>query len=135
MGAVVRAVVDVEALGQSAAQDRLLEHGQEGGGVLCEREGGVGDDAGGIVEEGDEVGLVSRLALDGNGGAVHDVAHPAFAGAGEGEAAPVVARGYIGALTHQPLAREDAVHGRGGEGEVLGQRTAGTGVVDDGTHG
>ena len=45
-GAVGGSVVDVQASGLSPAQERLLEHGQEGGGVLGEGEGGERDDAG-----------------------------------------------------------------------------------------
>ena len=40
-----------------------------------EGEGGEGDDAGGVVDEGDQVGLAASPAV-GDGRAVHDVAHP-----------------------------------------------------------
>ena len=49
--AIGGAVVDVEPLGHPAAQDRLLQHRQEGRGVLGEREGGVGHDPRGVVEK------------------------------------------------------------------------------------
>ena len=89
LGAEVSAVVDVESCGQTAAQDSLFEHGQEGGGILGVGEGRVGDDASGVVDEGDEIGFAFTAVVVGDGGSVHDVAHPQFCGFVEGEAAPV----------------------------------------------
>ena len=54
LGAVVGAVVGAQSHGEPPACDGLLEHGQEGGGVVRVGEGGEGDDAGGIVDERDE---------------------------------------------------------------------------------
>ena len=62
-GAIRAAVVDVEPLGNAAAQDRPLEDGQEGGDRLAAREGRVRDHAGGIVEQRDEVRLVPPAIL------------------------------------------------------------------------
>ena len=64
--AVVGAVVDIKPHRPAAAQDALLENLEEGGRGLGEVEGGVGDDAGGVVEQRDQVGLV--LAAPGDRG-------------------------------------------------------------------
>ena len=110
------AVVDVEPLGDAAAQDGLLEHGQEGGGVLGEREGGVGHDAGGVVEKRDEVGSCACACRRRDRGAVHDVAHPELVGLLEGEAAAVLAVGSLGRLSIRPWLRAAGAPstGRGG---------------------
>ena len=60
-GAVVGAVVDIEALGDAAADEGVGEHGEEGLDVLRGGEGGEGDDAGGVVDEGDEGALTLRV--------------------------------------------------------------------------
>ena len=111
-GPVACAVVDVEALGQPAADEGVPEHRQEGLGVLGGGEGGEGDDAGGVVDEGDEVGLAAATAVP-DLWPVHDVAHPQLAGVAEGEAAAVGA--VRGLSVEQALAAEQPVHGRGGE--------------------
>ena len=54
-----------------------------------EGEGGVGDDAGDVVDEGDQVGLAAAPAV-GDVGVVHDVAHPQFAGMAVGARARYV---------------------------------------------
>src|SRR6266542_7172630 len=74
--------------GGPAAQHRLLQHRQEGGGGLAEGEGGVGHHPRRVVDERDEVGL-ALLAGDRDGGPVHHVAHPEIPGLLEDEA-PVV---------------------------------------------
>ena len=114
MGAVVRTVVAIEPSRESAPGDGLLEHGQERGGVLGVREGGEGDDPGGVVEEGDEEGL-SASAPVAHLRPVHDIAHPQLAGVAEGEAPPVGGGRVAGRFVEQPLAREQPVHGRGRE--------------------
>ena len=124
-GAVGGAIVDVEALGQPAADKGVLEHGQEGLNVLGGGEGGEGDDAGGVVDEGNEVGLAPASA-EPNLGPVHDVAHPQLAGVAEGEAAAVGA--VRGLLVEQAPAAEEPMHGRGGE-RVIGAALAGS--LDD----
>ena len=118
--AVVRAVVDVQAHGATASLERLLEDGQKCLGALCQGESGVGDDAGSIIEEGDQVGLAPLAPLaDGHRRSVHHIAHPQFPGPGEGKAAAVVA--FLGStLAHQPRAAEQAVHG--GARQRLGWR-------------
>jgi hypothetical protein len=75
VGAERAAVVDEQATRGPAAEHRVLQHRQEGGGVLGEGEGGVGDDPRRVVDERDEVGL-ALLAIDSDGRAVHHVAHP-----------------------------------------------------------
>ena len=100
--------------GESPACDGLLEHGQERGGVLRVGEGGEGEDAGGVVDERDEEGF-SAPAPVGDLRSVHHVAHPQLAGIAEGEASPVSGDGVAGVFVEQALAREQAVHGGGGE--------------------
>ena len=134
LGAVVGAVIDVQALRQSTAHQRMLEHRQERGGVLGQGERGVGHHAGGVVEEGDEVGLAPGAPGDGHGRTMHDIAHPQLAGVREGEAAPIGGRGGIGALAHQALAREQAMHARHGQHQLVGQRSAGACLRDDAAH-
>ena len=56
-GPVACAIIDVEALGDAAPDDGVPEHRQECLDVLGGVEGGEGDDAGSVVDEGDEVGL------------------------------------------------------------------------------
>ena len=131
-GPVVGAVVDVESRGQASAQDRLLEHRQEDRGVLGEGEGGEGDDAGGVVDEGDQVGLAAAAAV-GDGRAVHDVAHPQLAGVSVGEA-PSVGHRLLGPPVEEAFAGEQAVDGRRREIQVRGDITP-AGGVDDGAHG
>jgi hypothetical protein len=77
--AVGGGVVDVESFGDPAAQDGLLENGQEGSSVLGESEGGEGNEAGGVIEQGDQVSLAFALVLDKDGGPVHHVTHPELA--------------------------------------------------------
>ena len=116
----------------SPAQEGLFEHGQEGGGVLGEGEGGEGDDAGGVVDEGDEIGLAALSAI-GNGGTVHDIGHPQLGGLPVLEAAAV--RGRLpGTLVEEAFAGEQAMDGGRGEMDV-GREIALAGGVDDGTHG
>ena len=55
-------IIDEQTLRQTAADEGLLEHRQEGDGVLGTGEGGVGDHPGGVVDEGDQVGLVTLAA-------------------------------------------------------------------------
>ena len=114
LGAVVGAVVDEQSHGESPACDGLLEHGQERGGVLRVREGGEGEDAGGIVDKRDEEAL-SAPAPVADLRPVHHIAHPQLAGVAEGEASPVGGGGVAGVFVEQALAREQAVHGGGGE--------------------
>ena len=117
LGAVVGTIVDKEPHWTAAADERALEHGEEGGGVLRVREGGEGNRPGGIVDECNEVGL-SPSAPVAHGGAVHDIALPALAGVAEGEPAPVGGDGVIGVFVEESFAREQPVHGRGREGVV-----------------
>ena len=127
-GAVGGAVVDIQALRQAAADQRVLEHGQEGLDVLGHGEGGEGDDPGGVVDEGDEVGLATAPAVA-DLGPVHDVAHPQLAGLAEGEAAPVGAVRRL--AVEQPLAAQQPVHG--GRGERVTDALLG-GRADDRAH-
>ena len=111
--AVGASVVDIEALRQAAPDQRVPEHRQEGRAVLGHGEGREGDDAGGVVDEGDQVGLAPGPA-DADPGPVHDVAHPQLARLAVGEAAPVGA--VVRRLpVEQPLAGEKPVHGGRGE--------------------
>ena len=134
LGAVVGAVVDIQALRQAAAHQRLLEHRQEGGGVLGQGKGGIGHHPRGVVYESDEVSLAPGAPLDVHGRAVHHVAHPQLAGTRKGEAAPVIARRCVGALAHQSLAHQQTVDRGGGQRHVGGNLLARAGVLDDGAH-
>ena len=100
-GAVAGAVVDVEADGQSAAHEGLLSTGRKAAGVRAPQAARWRTrrrrDAGGVVDEGDQVGLASPPAV-GDVGAVHDVAHPQFAGMAVGEAPPVVVMRHAGSF-------------------------------------
>ena len=121
--AVVRAVVHVQALRDAAAQQGLLEHGQERLGVLGHGEGAVRHDTGGVVEEGDQVGLAPRAgARQQHAGAVHDVAHPQLSGVREGEAAPVLSGLGVAGLVHEAGAAEQPVHRRRGRRHGVGCR-------------
>ena len=107
-----RAVVDVEALRDPAAQNRAFEDRQEGRDGFAAREGRVRNHARGIVEQRDEVRLVpaSILRVE-HGGPVHDVAHPEFIGGLVAEATPVFAGGGLRRTRHQAVPLEQAVHG------------------------
>ena len=62
LGPKICSIIDEQTLRQTAADEGLLEHRQEGDGVLAAGKGSVGDDAGGVVDEGDQVGLVTLAA-------------------------------------------------------------------------
>jgi hypothetical protein len=134
LGAVVGPVVDVQPLRQSAAQDRLSQHRQKGGGVFGECEGGVGNDAGRIVEEGDEVGLAPSAPVRQDSGPVHRVAHPQLPGPGEGEAAPIALARVFRGLRHEAMAGEQAMHRRARQRQAVGYRRGLPGLADDQLH-
>ena len=80
----------------------------------------MGDDPGGIVNEGDQVGLALASAHP-HGGAVHHVAHPHLAGPREGEAAAVGLTGGVCGFVHQAVAGQQAMDGgRGNSGGTSG---------------
>jgi hypothetical protein len=120
LGAVIGPVVHIQALRQSAAQDGLAEHRQEGLGVLRQGKGGRGDDPGGIVDEGDQVGLTPGAITHRNARPVHDIAHPQLPGLGEGEAAPVAIARILLGPDHQAMAGEQPMHGGGRQRQVRG---------------
>ena len=127
-GAVDRAVVDVEAVGAAGADQEGLEHGQEVGGGLAEGEGGMGHEARGVVNEGEEEGLAAAAAVGGVAadlGAVHEVAHEELAGIAVAEAAAVLG-GVVGARAGgQAGPAQHAVDGRAGHAHVGGHPAAG----------
>ena len=93
-----------------------------------------GTTPGGVVDKRDEVGLAALSAI-GNGGAVHDIAHPQFAGvAGRLKRR----RSAVGAsrlpLVEEPFAGEQAMDGRRGEMDI-GREVALAGGVDHAAHG
>ena len=112
--AVVGTVIDVKSQRQAPAGERALEHRQERGGALGEVEGGEGEHAGGIVDEGHEEGL-SAPAPIADLRSVHDIAHPQLAGVAEGEASPVDGDGLAGAFVEKAFAREQPMHRRGSQ--------------------
>ena len=120
--AVVGTVVDVEPQRKSPAGECALEHRQERGGALGEVEGGEGEHAGGIVDEGHEEGL-SASAPIADLRSVHDIAHPQLAGVAEGEASPVDGDGLAGAFVEKAFAREQPMHRRGSQRALDSKRT------------
>ena len=112
--AVVGTVVDVEPQRKSPAGECALEHREERGGALGEVEGGEGEHAGGIVDEGHEEGL-SASAPIADLRSVHDIAHPQLAGVAESEASPVDGDGLAGAFVEKAFAREQPMHRRGSQ--------------------
>jgi len=120
LGAVIGAVVHIQALRQSAAQDRLLEHRQKGLGVLRQGKGGIRNDPGGIVDEGDQVGLAPDAPPYPDAWPVHHIAHPQLPGLGEGEAAAVVIAWVVLGLVHQAMAGEQPVHGGQWQRQIRG---------------
>src|SRR6266545_4357478 len=115
---------------RAAAEHGLLQHRQEGGGALGEGEGGVGDHPRRVVDERDEVRL-ALLAGDGDGRAVHDVAHPQVARLLEGEAPVVLGRRLARLLRHEPGAGEQPVYRARREWQALGDLPGGDRLADD----
>ncbi len=115
---------------RAAAEHGLLQHRQEGGGALGEGEGGVGDHPRRVVDERDEVRL-ALLAGDGDGRAVHDVAHPQVARLLEGEAPVVLGRRLARLLRHEPGAGEQPVYRARCERQALGDLPGGERLADD----
>jgi hypothetical protein len=109
LGAVIGPIVHVQALGQPATQDGLLENRQEGGGILRQGEGRIGDHPGGIVDEGDQIGLALDAITDEDRRSVHHIAHPQLPGLLESEAAPVGIALLAPGLAHQSMAGKQAV--------------------------
>ena len=130
LGSIVGAVVDVQPLRDAAADQRLLEHRQEGHGVLGGCEGGERTHAGGVVEEADEVAAPAPASV-GDRGAVHDVAHPQLPGKPVGEPAPVGAVTSGGGLAHQALGAQQPVHGGVRQAHAVGEVAAADGARDD----
>ncbi len=60
LGAIDRAVVDEELFGDAAFVEGGAEGLHEGVGVFLEEEFAVAEDAAGVVDEGDEFGLLAR---------------------------------------------------------------------------
>ena len=133
LGAEICSVVDKQTERQAAADQGLLEHRQEGDGVLAAGKGSVGDDAGGVVDEGDQVGLVT-LAASADLGAVHDIAHPQLNGELEGKAAAVDAKRLVSAFAHEALAAEQTVHGGRRQTQVVGELAGADGAGDHLAH-
>ena len=133
-GAVVGAVVDVEAFGDAAADQRLLEHRQERDGVFREGEGRVRDHPGSVVDEGDQIGFTAPAATVADADPVHHIAHPEFARVLEGEAPPVGARGGIGLPDHQPFAGQEPIDRGRRHRQIGGDRAALAGALDHEPH-
>ncbi len=86
VAAVHASVVAVQPPRDAASQQRLFERVLEAGRVFGEVEASEGHQAGGVVDEGVQVGL-GAPAPPGNEqpGTVHHVGHPQIAGVGMGE--------------------------------------------------
>jgi hypothetical protein len=105
------AVVEVQAFGDPAPQDGLLEDGQERRGVFRKGEGRVGYDARRVVDQRDQISLLLSLVTDGHARTMHHVAHPQFARLLVGEVAPIFARGFAGCALVEPVLREQPMYG------------------------
>ena len=115
LGGVVGAVVHIDGLGHAAFVEGGLEGVDEAGGVVGRVKGAVGDDAGGVVDEADEIGLDGFAAQAGvQIGAVEGVGLPEVVGVGfgKGEAGfgAVVAEGF-----EEVELFDDATEGVGGD--------------------
>ena len=104
--AVGRPVIDVESFGNSAAEDGGLQHRQEGGGTLTRSEGGVRNNAGGVVEHRDQVRFAFAFVVGKDAGSMHHVTHPKLVRFVEGEAPTVFGGGLVGFLTHKAVVRK-----------------------------
>ena len=83
---VVGAVVHIDGLGYAAFVKGGLEGVDEAGGVVGFVKGAVGDDAGGVVDEADEIGFDGFAAQAGvQIGAVEGVGLPEVVGVGLGK--------------------------------------------------
>ena len=111
-----------------------LEHRQEGGGVLRQGKGGVGHDPGGIVDEGDQVGLALGTIAHQDARPVHHIAHPHLPGLGEGEAAPILIARVVLGFVHQAMAGQQAMHGGGRQRQFWGHLGALARLADDQLH-
>ncbi len=126
---------DVEALGNPAAEQGPLEDRQEGRDRFAAREGRVGNHAGGIVKQRDQVGLVAPAIVGvEHRRPVHDVAHPELVGGVVTEAAAVLARRPVARARHQAVATEEAMDGRRRERHVGGDALLGARGGDDERH-
>ncbi len=132
-GAEIRTVIDVEFSGIAPLQQGKLEHRQEGGGVLREREGRMRDDSRAVIYERQEIRLAPPPVPVAALRAVHDVRHPEIARVRVLEAPPVLRRRSV-VIPHQPFAGQEAVNGRGRQGHVRGDVAVlpdpGDGVAD-----
>ena len=106
------AEVHVQAPGDAPALHRLAQHLQERRSPLVEVELAVGDDPGGVVEGGEQVGLAQTPALVADCRSVQAVGLPEITGKGECEP-PQVLLWPLLLADHQPLAGEQPVQGRG----------------------
>lgn len=90
-GGVVRSVVGVNSFGDAAFEEGILETTDEVEGVVFVIEAGIGDDAGGVVDEGDEKDFAGRMlrgigfAAEAKIGTVKGVNLPKVVGVGFGK--------------------------------------------------
>jgi hypothetical protein len=106
------AVVDVKALGDPAAEDRPLKDGQKCGHGFAAREGRVGHDARGIVEQCDQIRLVPApiLGVEHGGGSCTSLIQSSLA-ASYTKRRRSIAGGGVGGPRRQAVVLEQAMHG------------------------
>ncbi len=95
----------------------------------------MGNHPGGIVHEGDQIGLAAHAPFDGDTGAVHDIAGPELSGSGEGEAAAILVMSGLGLALHQPMTHEQAVDRGRWQRQIRVHRAVVTQVPDHLAHG
>src|SRR5690606_33411506 len=122
-------VIDVQALGSTAADNTPLEYRQKGAGLLVEREGGVRDQTSGVVEQPEQIGFALAFGIADDRRPVHHVAHPKLARHLETETTPILRLGA--GLRHQSVATEQPMHRRRGQNDLGRDLAAGSGTLDD----
>ena len=136
-GAVGGPVVAVQSLRDAAFEQGLAQDGQERLGAFGEGEGGVRDDARGIVNDGQQVGLAPPppvVGIAADLGAMHAIGHPQRARVGVAEAAPVAAVGTVLGRPRQALLAQQAVDRGRGQGGRRGHAAAGPRLADQRAH-
>ena len=94
-------------------------------------EGGVRNDAGGVVERRDQVRFAFAFSVGKDARPVHHVTHPQLIRFVEGEAPAVLGGGLVGFLAHKVMATKQAMHRGGSKVYRFGNRTASLSLFDN----
>ena len=113
-GAIRRAVIDDELTADATLEHRLFEHALDVEGALGEAERTVGDEARGVIEERDEVGLALPSAGE-RFGSVQHIAVPDIVRMGGREAAPLLRNAARRRRTGETMQLEQPVNRRAGD--------------------